>query len=432
MQDEAAALPHPEAARCAAIQQHGRRAVAELRRLLGLLRSEPAGAVAQPAPASLFRRAAWPVDLLLALGAAGIVVAEWLTAGSDRSWVSGVLTLCLCGSLALLRTDPGATAVAASVPVALALLTGQPLFHGLESVAVAVLLGWAVGADGRRASWAALAGWLLLALIEVRVDEPGNEAILVACVAVGAVPGFLWSGHRSDERSARLTAEELRVRQEALADQAVRAERRRLARELHDVASHAIGVMVLQAGAAEVLCASDPAAAAAALDRVRTAGVQAQTELAVLFGLLDAGAVGTPGLATTAPAADLVDDVRTLVDRMHAGGLAVVLEVRGDLTGDVAPARTAYRVVQEALTNAVRHAPGSSVVVRLARADDDLRIEVTDDGPAVDAGEGGFGLVGLAERVRADGGQVAAGPRPAGGFTVAARLPLRHRSGAAS
>jgi signal transduction histidine kinase len=207
----------------------------------------------------------------------------------------------------------------------------------------------------------------------------------------------------------------------------VRAERLRLARELHDVASHAIGVMVLQAGAAEVQCAADPAAAAAALDLVRTAGVQAQAELAVLFGLLDAGAVGNPGLATTSRAPDLVERVGTLVGRMQAGGLAVTLENDGDLTGDLVPAGTAYRVVQEALTNAVRHAPGSRVVVRLAREDDALRVEVTDDGPPSEAGEGGFGLVGLAERVRGEGGQVAAGPRPDGGFTVSALLPFRRQ-----
>jgi signal transduction histidine kinase len=434
MQDDAraAAGPPPDPVRCAAVQNHGRRAVAELRRLLGLLRSEPAEAgAAQPPPAPLLQRSAWPVDLLIAAGAAAVVVVEWVTIGADRPWAAAALTLAFCAPLALLRTAPALTVSLASVPVALAIVLGQPLFHGFESVGIALLLGWTVGADGRRLSWTALAGWVLLVLVEVRLHAPGNEAILLACVGVGAVPGHLWSAHRFEERSARLTADELRARQAALADQAVRAERLRLARELHDVASHAIGVMVLQAGAAEVQCATDPGAALASLERVRTAGVQAQTELAVLFGLLDAGTVGSPGLAATATAPDLVDGVRTLVDRMRSGGLAVALDVSGDLPGEVASARTAYRVVQEALTNAVRHAPGSSVVVRLAREGDDLRVEVTDDGPAVEAGEGGFGLVGLAERVRGEGGSVAAGPRPGGGFTVSARLPLRSPSEAA-
>ena len=432
MQAEAAGAGRPpDPAQCAAVQEHGRRAVAELRRLLGLLRSEHSAAD-EPHPSGPPRRAPWPVDLLIALGTAAVVVAEWLTIGADRPWPSAALTLALCASLALLRTSPWVAAAGASVPVGLSLVVGEPLFHGLESVVVAVLLGWAVGADGRRLSWAALAGWVLLVLAEVRLDEPGNEAIVLACVAIGAVPGHLWSAHGSEERSARLTAEELRARHAALVEQAVRVERLRLARELHDVASHAIGVMVLQAGAAEVQCATDPEAAAAALDVVRTAGAQAQAELSALFGLLDAGTVGSAGLATTAGAPDLAEGVRTLVGRMTSGGLAVTLELDGDLTTQSVPAATAYRVVQEALTNAARHAPGSRVVVRLARDGTDLRIEVTDDGPATDAGEGGFGLVGLAERVRGDGGQVTAGPGPDGGFTVSARIPLTSRSAATS
>lgn len=436
MQREAADTGEPpDPVRCAAIQEHGRRAVTELRRLLGLLRSEPTvdGPDPDEPPVPVRRRGPWPLDVLIAVGTGGVAVAEWLTVGSDRPWVSAALSLGLCAPLALLRTNAALAALLASVPVALALLLATPLFLGLESVVVAVLLGWAVGADGRSLSWAALAGWALLLVVEVgRLDEPGNQAIVLACVAVGAVPGHLWGAHRSEERSARSTVEELRAQQAAMAERAVRAERLRLARELHDVASHAIGVMVLQAAAAEVQCAADPGAAGAALDVVRTAGVQAQAELAVLFGLLDAGAVGSPGLATTAAAHEVVTGIRTLVDRMRSGGLDVALEVAGDLDAEVGTAGTAYRVVQESLTNAARHAPGSRVVVRLARQGRDLHIEVSDDGPPVDPGGGGFGLVGLAERVRAEGGHVAAGPGRDGGFTVSARLPLdREQTGAA-
>lgn len=431
MQREAADTGDPpDPARCAAIQEHGRRAVTELRRLLGLLRSEPTagGPDLDEPPVPGRRQRHWPLDILIAVGAAGVAVVEWLTVGSDRPWVSAALSVGLCAPLALLRTNAALAALLASVPVALALLLTTPLFLGLESVVVAVLLGWAVGAEGRSLSWAALAGWALLLVVEVgRLDEPGNQAIVLACVAVGAVPGHLWGAHRAEERSARSTAQELRAQQAALAERAVRAERLRLARELHDVASHAIGVMVLQAGAAEVQCATDPAAAASALDVVRTAGVQAQAELAVLFGLLDAGAVGSPGWATTAPAPDVVESIRTLVDRMRSGGLDVALEIRGDLAGDGTPAGTAYRVVQESLTNAVRHAPGSRVTVRVARQENELRIEVADDGPPAEVAEGGFGLVGLAERVRDEGGRLAAGPGSDGGFTVSAHLPLRRQ-----
>lgn len=435
MQEEAATAGRtldPQA--CAAVQEHGRRAVTELRRLLGLLRSEQQTAPdsAPPGDRSARRRAPWRVDALVALAAAGVVAAEWATVGADLSWVSAVLTLGLCAALGFLRTDAALACLVALVPVTLSVVLGEPLFLGLETVVIAVLLGWAVGADGRRLAWAALGGWTLMMLVELRLQEPGNEAILLACVLVGAVPGHLWSARGLEEDSALATAEQLRARQAELAEQAVRAERLRLARELHDVASHAIGVMVLQAGAAEVQCDRDPAAARAALDAVRTAGVQAQSELAVLFGLLDAGAVGAPGLAATAPAQELTAAVRTLVERMRLGGLDVSLDTQGDLDGELAPTGTGYRVVQEALTNAARHAPGSRVQVRLVRSGEDLTIEVADDGPPSESGEGGFGLVGLAERVRAEGGEVAAGPRPEGGFGITARLPLRPASGASA
>ena len=129
--------------------------------------------------------------MLIAVGTAALVVAEWLTVGSDRPWIVARFCRWHCApALALLRTSAALAALLASVPVALALVLEAPLFHGLESVVVAGLLGWAVGTDGRRLAWAALAGWVLLVLVvEVRLDEPGNEAIVLACVAVGAVPG---------------------------------------------------------------------------------------------------------------------------------------------------------------------------------------------------------------------------------------------------
>jgi signal transduction histidine kinase len=298
--------------------------------------------------------------------------------------------------------------------------------NGFEAAIVPALLAWTAGVDGRTRSYAALLAWLAAGLAAVRVLDPGNEAILVALVGAGAGAGHLWATRRAEERASLAAVDRLWTRHAEAAQTAVRGERLRLARELHDVASSAIGVMVLQAGAAEALRERDPVGARAALAAVRAAGAQALSELAVLFGLLDGGAVGAPGLAGTAPAGDVAGAVRDLVQRVRSGGLDVALSVRGDLTGELAPAGTAFRVVQEALTNAARHAPGSRVEVVLAREGDRLSVEVRDDGPAVPvAAGGGFGLVGLAERVRAEGGSIAAGPGPAGGFTVHAQLPLR-------
>jgi signal transduction histidine kinase len=422
--DAERAAHRPDPAACAAVQASGRRAVGELRRLLGLLRSEAGQATAPPARPPLLRRAAWPLDVAAAIAAAAVVLAEYVAYGTVRP-VSLVLTLAACAGLALLRTRPELACLVAAVPAALALVLDVPLIHGFESVALAVLLGWAAAVDGRRITLAALTGWVLVTLVEVRVFEPGNEGMLLALVLVGAGPGWLWRTRWAEEATARATAERLRTQQSAVAEAAVRAERLRLARELHDVASSAIGVMVLQAGAAELQCGRDPAAARAALDAVRTAGLQAQAELAVLFGLLDAGAVGAAGLAGPVAVDDLPAAVGALVGRMRAGGLDVTLATDGDLR-DLSPAATAYRVVQEALTNAAKHARGSTVAVRLARTGDELRVTVADDGTPTDPGDGGFGLVGLAERVRAEGGEVTAGPRPEGGFAVSARLPVRN------
>jgi signal transduction histidine kinase len=429
MQREAdAAEPDLAPRALAAIQAHGRRAVAELRRLLGLLRSEPEPPSSPTAAGGRMRARAWPLDVAIAGLLAVVVLAESALAGSPPAAGSVGLSLGLCAALGLRRTLPWLACAAAAVPLVVALATGIAPVNGFEAAVVPVLLAWSVAVDGRLRSSVALLAWLAAALLAVRRLDPGNEAILLALVAAGAVAGHLWAARRSEERAWVAAVDRLWSRHADAAEAAVRGERLRLARELHDVASHAIGVMVLQAGAAEALRERDPAAARSALAAVRAAGGQALAELGVLFGLLDAGAVGAPGLAGTAPAADLAGAVGDLVQRMRTGGLDVGLSVRGDLTGELAGSGTAFRVVQEALTNAARHAPGGRVEVVLARESGRLTVEVRNDEAAAPAPAGsGFGLVGLAERVRAEGGSISAGPDPAGGFTVRARLPLRPR-----
>jgi signal transduction histidine kinase len=202
-------------------------------------------------------------------------------------------------------------------------------------------------------------------------------------------------------------------------DRAVRAERLRIARDLHDVTSHAVGVMVLQASAAQALLASDPDAVRGALRTVETAGEQALTELEVLFDLLDAGAIGSPGLTRASP-----ESLSDLVDRMRSVGLQITLDASPVHPG---LSETVYRIVQESLTNVARHAHPSRVRVRVGVVGGAVEVAVTNDGPpeATDASDsGGFGLAGLAERVRAVGGGFTAAPLPSGGFGVFARLPI--------
>jgi signal transduction histidine kinase len=216
---------------------------------------------------------------------------------------------------------------------------------------------------------------------------------------------------------------------------AVAAERRRMARELHDVVSHSVSVMVLQAAGARRVLDADPARARLALAQIEGLGKESMAELRRLLGVLRDGAFveddaagelrGRPGLAGLAG----------LLDGFRGGGLTIRSELVGhsvDLDGSVD--LSAYRIIQEALTNAGKHAgPGTVAVIRQVWADDLLLLEVTDDGrgtPSEDDLSTEHGLVGLRERARAVGGHLEAGPLPGGGFRVSATLPVRHQVGA--
>ncbi len=406
-----AAEPELDPRALTAIQDGGRRAVAELRRLLGLLRSEP-----EPSPPAPQRRSRAALLVAVGLMALALVdVAAW-NAGANAGAI--VLTLAFAASVALVPVSPALACLAAIVPSLLAAALDAPMAYGFSMVVASGVLAWAAAADGRTRSLAALAALLAVTLVVVHLDSPGNEAIVAASFALTAFAGHVWGRREREGSHALATAERLRSEHERVAERAVREERLRLARELHDVASHAIGAMVMQAGAALALRGRDPAAARAAVRAVQDAGREATSELAILFGLLDAGAVGPAGLAAVRE-----PDLDGLAQRMRGGGLHVTI------SGAPMPAEpmlraTVFRIVQEGLTNAARHAPGSRVDVVLGVEAGRYVVTIRDDGPgASDEKGGGFGLVGLAERVRALGGDLAAGPAPAGGFTVTARLP---------
>ncbi|RFU20200.1 sensor histidine kinase [Geodermatophilus marinus] len=219
------------------------------------------------------------------------------------------------------------------------------------------------------------------------------------------------------ERAERAEAE-----RELLARDAVLTERTRIAREMHDAVGHRVSLMVLQAGAIEV-AAGDPARVEQLAAQVQTAGRQALEELRQMVGVLRGGEAGEaaprgpqPGLA----------DLPALVRDARDAGLPV--ELAGSATGPVDPAagRAAYRIVQEALTNAGKHAPGAPVTVAVEQPGGELLVRVVNRAPAAVPEapvSGGYGLVGLAERVRTLGGRFRAEPRLDGGFVVEAVLP---------
>ncbi len=236
---------------------------------------------------------------------------------------------------------------------------------------------------------------------------------------------------RTWRRRAGDSAERLRLAEaghEAQTRLAVEAERARIASELHDVVTHNVSVMVVQAGAARSVLDSCPEQAREALLAVEGSGRTAMGELRHLLGLL--APAGDPGPGepdmTLVPQPGL-GQVTALVDRVRAAGLPAELVVEGARPLPPGVDLAAYRVVQEALTNVLKHGGGARTVIRLVYSERELVITVADDGGPAGygpPGTGGRGLIGLRERLGLYGAELDAGPRPGGGWRVRARFPL--------
>ena len=221
------------------------------------------------------------------------------------------------------------------------------------------------------------------------------------------------------ERRAALFASD----REARAREAVAEERARLARELHDSVGHALNVVVLHAGAAQRIMEKKPELAREALESIETAGRQALGDIERMLGILrapeeEACCDVTPGMG----------QLETLCESVREAGLPVDLTVLGEVRALPASLDlTAYRIVQESLTNTLKHAGKTRASVRVTYEESALAIEVLDEGkgvsPAVAAAGGGRGLLGMRERVATFRGELEAGPRAEGGFGVRARLP---------
>jgi signal transduction histidine kinase len=227
--------------------------------------------------------------------------------------------------------------------------------------------------------------------------------------------------------------------QRALAAQAVAEERRRIARELHDLVAHHVAVMGVLATGARRTAGRDPAAADEALATIEQTGRTVLREMRRLLEVLrsdsEPAAPEWPGAGVDgelAPQPTLAA-LEAMVEQVQEAGLPVTLQVDGD-PGRLDPgmALTVYRVVQEALTNVLKHAGPATAQVRIARHDASLHLEVFDTGrgPAPGGGDGvGHGLVSMRERVHLLGGTLRAGPRPGGGFRVYAKIPTDQLAG---
>ncbi|MGW9130467.1 sensor histidine kinase [Streptomyces sp. NPDC055681] len=329
----------------------------------------------------------------------------------------------------LLRHRHPVLAVFVSAAAAMIYLgAGYP--YGPVFLAVAVGCFSAVVAGHRRAAWSAVGmvwvGHLLVAhWLYRRLPPSGDSAapwgqelgIAAWVVAIVAAAEFVrvrreqWAAQRA-ERDA---AEKRRADEERL----------RMARELHDVLAHSISVINVQAGVGLALLDSDPEQARTALTTIKAASKEALGEVRQVLATLRA-----PGDAPRAPAPGL-DRLPELVDQAASAGLTVTVETDGGRNA-VPPGTdlAAFRIVQEALTNVVRHSGSRRARVRIGYGAGRIRLRIDDDGPATgsEAGGSGNGLAGMRERAAALGGTIEAGPRPDGGFRVRAELPLRPAS----
>lgn len=364
----------------------------------------------------------------LVLAAALVALAEIsIAAGYTREGPRGVampLALITVGSLAVRRRWPLAMAVVFTVGMVAQAVAGRS-FTALWALVVLIAVVYSIGAHASRRS-ALIGGALVLAGTWVStLLDPGASAsdrAFTAPVLVGAswLAGWLVRRHRTQAaRLDRLNTELERRRAEDLRH-AVEQERIHIARELHDVIAHSISVMVVQAGAAEQLSqAGTPALDA--LRSIRQTGKGALAEMRRLLGVLRPD-TAEPSLGPQPGLGDLPE----LVDRMRAAGMRVELSVSGELPRlQPGPDLAAYRVVQEALTNALKHAAGAAVEVRVGRDAGALCLDVVDDGPAAAASVNGsgHGLIGMRERLLLYGGTLEAGPKAAGGWRVRVRMP---------
>ena len=335
--------------------------------------------------------------------------------------LSVLLALAQALPLAARRRFPAAVLAVIGAAFAVDQARGYPTTFASLGLYLAL---YTVGANqdrSRRAVAAiATAGYAALALVLQHLGSPlGFGDYLTFYLATAAI----WLVGSMMRRLRQQEAERRRLAAHA----ATTAERARIARELHDVVTHHVTAMVVQADASQYLLASDPQRAATGLTSVSDTGRRALTELRYLLGVLEAtgdNATPDPAHADRTPALGAIVD---LVDQAKSAGQPVEFSEVGDRRPRPAAVElAAYRVVQEALTNAMKHAPGARTNVALSQHPQHVEVEVTTDGsPAGTSGlpTGGRGLAGLRERVRVLGGELEAGPRPDGGFTVRARIP---------
>src|ERR1039457_2332952 len=349
-----------------------------------------------------------------------------LAAVATLAAVRVVMSLLVAGLVVLGTSLEGGFVAVLISSYSAAVYGGRRLAFGLAAATVIVLLGLGIPT--------ALGVMSLHTATLVRILLAADGAWLVGLVIRGQ-----FSARSAHLEIMRERAELAVARQQEGARRATIAERLRIARELHDIVAHHLSVVVIQAQGAQRTIGRDPQQAMAAMTQVEQTGRTALEEMRGLLGLLrtgeqaddsaDADPAGGSGLARLAPPG--LADIGALAQQLRAAGFQVVVDTAGEpREGREDVGLTAYRIVQEALTNVVKHAGPASAAVSLTFGDK-LEISVTDDGRGAAAGlaadglpGAGRGTAGMRERVAILNGQLTAGPRPGGGFRVQATIPL--------
>ncbi|MGP7959528.1 sensor histidine kinase [Sanguibacter sp. A247] len=347
----------------------------------------------------------------------------------ERPWdaLGVALLVAQCAPLAVRRRWPGACLALVGLAVAADELLAYPPTFASVSLYVALYTAGAFLARGRRGVGAgATAGYGALAVALTSLGSPSRPADFVAFYLVLVI---MWLAGAGVRRWRAEAAE----RQRLAAAIATSDERARIARELHDVVTHHVTAMVVQAEAAQYLLPDGSDRAADGLTAISGTGRRALTELRYLLGVL--GSADGPDAGTLRPTLrPTLGRVTDLIDEARAAGQSVQLVDGGEwLPLPDAVELTAYRVVQEGLTNALKHSPGRAITVTLRHGATSVDIDVTTDGSAASGRggpvaaaplpSGGLGIAGLRERVRLLDGTLEAGPTREGGFRLHARIP---------
>jgi signal transduction histidine kinase len=340
-----------------------------------------------------------------ALGALAMSPILWLRSAPLAALSAGALLLCVPHLVAELDV----TVLGTFLP--LIVLTASAGYFADRRMA---LLGAAIGCAG-------------LLLVSWRTPVLGTPAALGFNTFLLLAPWAAARGLREREDRARrlgATLAQERSEREARMHEVVAQERARIARELHDVVAHGVSVMVVQVGGARLQLSENPDLARQSLIQAEDAGRQALSDLRQLLGMLRTSAADT-GPADAQPHPGL-GQLPALIDQMRSTGLAVELVVAGDPV-PLPPMLdlSAYRIVQESLTNTMKHSRASRAQLTVGYGAAELHLQITDDGPARPPdGEGGHGIVGMRERAGLFRGNARIGPREGGGWAVAVTLPL--------